>query len=326
LGLDQSEISIENTQVTGLGTSSVVDVPATGDAATDEVVLGSDTRLTNERTPVDGSVTTAKIADANVTNAKLENDSVVLGGTTLTLGGSTDVVDTLTVTTLTSVTANIDDAIVFEGSLADGFETTLRAQEPTADNTVIIQNYSGTLPLVEHELLHLNMPSTAVDVSARLDNQAATLTSGTAYFTYFTPLKDIPVTSISVSSAGTAFSGTSLAKFGLYSYDETTATLLAETASDVTIFGIRNTLYTRMFSAARGYPMSYTLRAGSRYAIAILWAGSTPGTVYLAHGIAPASVVALSPKLNGSLASQVDLPATALPVTTVNIGPWGRLS
>jgi hypothetical protein len=58
----------------------------------------------------------------------------------------------------------------------------------------------------------------------------------------------------------------------------------------------------------------------------VMWAGTTPGTVYLAHGIAPASIVSLSPKINGSLSLQTNLPTTGNPVTTANIGPWGRLA
>jgi hypothetical protein len=34
----------------------------------------------------------------------------------------------------------------------------------------------------------------------------------------------------------------------------------------------------------------------------------------------------LSPKLNGAVTSQTDLPTTATPVTTYNTGLWGRLS
>jgi hypothetical protein len=44
-------VSIANTQVTGLGTSSTRNVAAAGDAGTTEVVKGDDTRLSNARTP-----------------------------------------------------------------------------------------------------------------------------------------------------------------------------------------------------------------------------------------------------------------------------------
>lgn len=44
-------ISISNTQITGLGTASTHNVPATGNALSGEVVKGNDTRLTDTRTP-----------------------------------------------------------------------------------------------------------------------------------------------------------------------------------------------------------------------------------------------------------------------------------
>ena len=45
-------VTISNTQVTGLGTASVKDAPASGNASSGQVVIGSDTRLTDARTPV----------------------------------------------------------------------------------------------------------------------------------------------------------------------------------------------------------------------------------------------------------------------------------
>jgi hypothetical protein len=45
-----------------LGTSATLDVPAAGDAASGQVVKGNDSRLSDTRTPTDGSVTNAKVA------------------------------------------------------------------------------------------------------------------------------------------------------------------------------------------------------------------------------------------------------------------------
>lgn len=220
-----------------------------------------------------------------------------------------------------------DSSIVFEGATADDFETTLQITDPTEDRTVTVQDASGILTYAEHVLATLGMPTSgAIDVAPRWDNQSALLVSGTVYFSFFTPLRDISIDEISVSSAGTASTGTTLVRFGLYSYDETTATLLARTANDATIFGVRNTLYTRTFNTTGGYPSSYTLKAGTRYGIGVVWVGTTAGTAYVAYGFPPGSIASLSPKLNGSVSGQSDLPTTATPVTTANIGLWGRLS
>jgi hypothetical protein len=48
--------------ITDAGTAATRNVPATGNASSTEVVLGGDTRLTNQREPTDASVTAAKIA------------------------------------------------------------------------------------------------------------------------------------------------------------------------------------------------------------------------------------------------------------------------
>ena len=344
LGLDKSAITSDD--ITWVVFDALVDLPnastnhgmfahvhATGSAyyahAGNWVKLAIDTdaRFTDTRTPTDDTVTTAKIVDGNVTNVKLANSTLTLGSSTLTLGGTTTSVSGLTLSSpvLTGLTLN-DGNIVVEGSTADANETTLSFTDPTADRTVTIQDATGTVALVEHALGALGMPTAAIDVAPRWDNQTAFLVSGTTYFTFFTPLKTLTLDEISVSSAGTASSGTTLARFGLYTYDETTATLVAAIANDTTIFSTRNTLYTRAFSTGGSLPATYTLQAGVRYGLAVLWVGSTPGNAYVAYGFAPGSVASLSPKLNGAVTSQTDLPTTATPVTTYNTGLWGRLS
>ena len=44
-------VTLANTDITGLGTASTKDAPTTGNASSSQVVLGNDTRLTNSRTP-----------------------------------------------------------------------------------------------------------------------------------------------------------------------------------------------------------------------------------------------------------------------------------
>ena len=311
LGLDQSLLSIANTQVTGLGTASTKDIPATGDASTTQVVYGSDTRLTDTRTPTDLSVTTAKIVDANVTNAKLENSAITIGTTSVSLGGS------ITSPEFTNLTVN--GTVTFEGTTADGFETTLSVVDPTADRAIALPNSNGTVALLEPGLASGHMPTTAIDVAPRLDNRSATFTSGTVYWTFFTPLVTLTVNSVSVASAGTATTGATLVKSGIYSFDETTATRLAYTANDASVYATRNTIYTRALNT------SVTLTAGVRYGFAVLVIATTPGTGFLAFGYPPAPLNALGPVMRGYLDAQTDLPTTATPFTNTSNGYWGRL-
>jgi hypothetical protein len=313
IGIDQTLISIANTQVTGLGTASTKNVAVTGDASSTEVVKGDDTRLSNTRTPTDGTVTTAKIVDANVTNDKLQYSSFTLGSTTVTLGGTTTSVSGLDVSGL-----SVGSSIVFEGATANAFETTLQVEEPTADNTVIIPNESGTVALVDRVAARLELSDTYIDVAPRYDNRSAVFTSGTVYWTFFSPLHTHTATSVSVASAGTATTGASLIRMGVYSFNETTATLLASTTNDITIFGTRNTVYTRNLSAP------VTFQAGQRYGFAILVVATTPGTGYLSFGYPPAALNALSPVMRGYLDSQSDLPSSATPLNNTSNGYWAR--
>jgi len=60
-----------------------------------------------------------------------------------------DATQTLTNKTLTSPTVSgltlSDSSIIFEGSTADSFETTITVTDPTADRTITIPNVTGTI-------------------------------------------------------------------------------------------------------------------------------------------------------------------------------------
>jgi len=66
-----------NTAITGLGTSSTLDVPAAGDASAAQVVKGNDTRLTNARTP-----TAHSHVIADVTSLQTSLDTLTSADTT----------------------------------------------------------------------------------------------------------------------------------------------------------------------------------------------------------------------------------------------------
>lgn len=175
---------------------------------------------------------------------------------------------------------------------------------------------------------NLGYGNTAVDVTPRHSNGSALMTAGMAYFSYFTHLSTVSVSNISVSSGGTITTGASLIRFGLYTVNESTGaiTLVARTASDTTIFGSINTLYTRSFNTTGGFPSTYTIQRGVRYALGIIVVGGTPGNAYLAGaGLIPVSMVSLNPILRSFAASQTDLPTTITP-TAGQTAFWGRFS
>jgi hypothetical protein len=167
---------------------------------------------------------------------------------------------------------------------------------------------------------NINQTTSIVDVYPRMGNFSATLTSGTVYFTFFSPLWTTTISSVTAISAGTASTGTSLVRFGLYSLSGGTATLVASTANDTTVFSSTNTASTRNLDT------SYQLVAGNRYALAVLVVGSTPGTVYTAFNNPPAALSALEPRLTGAVALQTNLPSTASSFTASSIGVWGRFA
>jgi hypothetical protein len=276
-----------------------------------KLALDSDARFTDTRTPTDGTVTTAKIVDANVTNDKLEYSSITVGTEEVSLGGS------ITDPVFSGLT--VASSIVFEGAEDDEFETTLEVVEPTSDNTLVLPNASGELVLVDRVLKRFDISTEFTDVAPRYDNRSATFASGTVYWTFFTPLFTDTVSSVSVASAGTATVGATLIKSGIYSFNETTATLLASTANDTTIFGTRNTVYTRALNT------NVTLEAGVRYGFAVMVVATSPGTGFLAFGYPPAALNALPPIMRGYLDGQSDLPANATPLTNTSNGYWARL-
>jgi len=172
-----------------------------------------------------------------------------------------------------------------------------------------------------------NQGATTVDVFPRIGNFTGTPSSETTYFTFFTPRITTSVTSISVASASTQTTGQSLVRFGLYTVDGSgNATLVARTSSDSTIFSALNTVYTRTFNTTGGYPASYTLTAGTRYAIGVVVVASTVGTVYTAFNAIPAPLSTLSPRVTGLVASTSDLPTSATSYSTSTVGIWARLS
>jgi hypothetical protein len=86
-------------------------------------------------------------------------DGVVVGTTaTQTLTNKT-----LTAPILTG--AGVDASIVFEGSTADAFETTLTVVDPTQDNTITLPNTTGTIVIVDATQTLTNKTLTSPTIS-----------------------------------------------------------------------------------------------------------------------------------------------------------------
>jgi len=97
--------------------------------------------------PSAGSLQAGELA-MNVTDGKLYTKTT--GGVVKEVGGA-GAVNLQSVTTAGATTTNdivLDGSdLVYEGALANAFETTLTADEPTQDNTISLPNQSGTVAM-----------------------------------------------------------------------------------------------------------------------------------------------------------------------------------
>jgi len=183
-------------------------------------------------------------------------------------------------------------------------------------------NINDTVSAIEG---FFNMSSTSIDTTPRVLNNTATFTSGTTYFTFFTPLRDLTVSSIRMSSAGSSTSGATTIRFGLYTWNGTTATLVARTANDTSIFSSPNTVYQRSFSTDGGYPATYELKKGIRYVVAVIVVGTSMGNAYMGSAL-PLALNILDPRVSALHAGHTDLQTSYSTFTNTTTTYWARLS
>ena len=172
----------------------------------------------------------------------------------------------------------------------------------------------------------LGMSTTAIDTIPRWTATGTPETAvGVTFFTFFTPLVNMTVSKITMGTGDFPASGLTLARMGLFTWDEgtNTATLVARTANDTSLFTGRYTNYTRVFDSAPGYPSTYNLIAGRRYATAVIQVGTTASRL-LATGMFPQAGEVL-PRLSGYRSGPSDL-ATSNTVLTRGIAYWSRVS
>jgi hypothetical protein len=149
------------------------------------------------------------------------------------------------------------------------------------------------------------------------------------FMTFFTPIKSQTVSQITVavSAGASGFTSGSVQRLGLYSYDETTATLLARTADNTAIFAAGSN--TQSFDTTGGYPTTVTLEAGKRYGVAIICNATTMPTLVGPPSFAGSGQAfrAQNPRMNGvvTVAAGTDIP-TSTTVSNASTYIWSRLS
>lgn len=88
-GGSSSTTTINVSNVTGLGTAALRDVPISGNANSSQVLLGSDTRLTNSRTPTSHTHVLADVTGAqSALDLKVPTSRTIDGGSTISGGGN----------------------------------------------------------------------------------------------------------------------------------------------------------------------------------------------------------------------------------------------
>ena len=153
-----------------------------------------------------------------IPNSQLANSSLTVGSTSIALGATASTIaglTALTATTLYSGAANAANSIsiasgniVFEGSTADGNETTLTAADATADRTLTLPNESGTIlttaSTITPTVNSLTIGSTSIALGATASTIAG-LTSLTATTLYAGAAN--AANSVSIGTAGLVFEG-----------------------------------------------------------------------------------------------------------------------
>ena len=153
-----------------------------------------------------------------IPNNKLANSSLTVGSTAIALGASASTIAGLTSLTATTLYSGVADAansisiasgnIVFEGSTANGYETTLTATDVTADRTLTLPNETGTLlttaSTITPTVNSLTIGSTSIALGATASTIAG-LISLTA--TTFYAGADGAANAVSIGPSGLVFEG-----------------------------------------------------------------------------------------------------------------------
>lgn len=260
--------------------------------------------------PADGSITGAKIASA-IKDAAAGTASLRTLGTSSTSAMAGD----KNLATIAAPSTDVDLNSKKITSLATPTASTDAATKGFVDSA-----NSATARGILHQA------STFVETNSRhVGGNSGNTTTGIAYFTFFTAQTSLTVSQIAMSSGTTQASTVTTARMGLYTVDSSdNITLVARVASDTSLFTSSNTVYTRSFDTTGGYPSTYDIVAGTRYAVGVIVVASTAPSY--SGTVASAAVMALAPRVNGAATSLTDLPTSRSTYSTTTIAVWARLS
>lgn len=313
-------ISVGDIPALSVGTSQLID----GAVTTDKIGLSA---VTGTKIDI-ATITAYNIAPGTITQTQISESANILPGSILgTAVITTDsrLSDSRTPNSHASTHA-IGGADALSASTTSTAGLVQLTDSTISTSTTTAATANSVKAAVDRVRESLNYTSSVLDVVPRQQTMVgAAAVSGTCYFSFFTPSAPMTISQISFAVGASNSSGLTAARFGLYTFDGTTATLVARTASDTTIFNSANTVNTRSFATAGGYPATYDLVAGQRYACGLWITGTTPGSPTSVSAIS--ALYALTPRVNGALANQT----SEMPTSTSSFGNptviyWCRVS
>ena len=156
----------------------------------------------------------------------------------------------------------------------------------------------------------------AQPIMARELVSAGTITplSGGMRLKFFTPERWGTYSNVRIPTGTAAAAGLTLCRIGLYKVEEDgSATLIASTANDTTLFGSANGSNQIAFTAP------VTVEAGIQYALGILQVGTTPGRLTGQLGIAAMNAEnAKLPRYSATITPLTDIPASFVDADLTN--------
>lgn len=149
-------------------------------------------------------------------------------------------------------------------------------------------------------------------------------TSGLLRLTYLTARKTEPVNNLRAVSGSTAAGATpTLARLGLYSIaaNESGTLVCATDATDLTLFAVANTGYTRV-TTTTGQKI-----AGQRYAFASIVVTAAAAPTLSGHAFGGSTETGVAPRLAAAITGLTDLPASFVIGSLIASGhrPYGAV-
>ena len=133
-----------------------------------------------------------EIGTSAIPNSQLANDDITIGSTAIALGATGSTIAGLTSLSSTTLISGVADAanaisiasgnILFEGSTANDFETTLTVTDPTADRTITFPDAGGTVALTSDISYPVTASNTVTFSNKSIALGSNTVTGTTAQF------------------------------------------------------------------------------------------------------------------------------------------------